>query len=234
MAEHDTARHAEHDLEVVATFAAAEASDLQAEHARRLIATCTECADLARDLQAITSTIRSMPPAERAIGLHAAPRDYRLSPEQATRLRGGSPVRRWLAGVGASLGAFGRPVGASLAAMGIVGLLVGSVSGGAFGGASTAGMSSDSGAGQAPAATFGVAGNQNVPGATSVLDRELQPLATAVAPGEMPTAEDLRAAEPDRDATSRLVVGGSAVLLAGGLVLLLLGARARRRGSDAG
>src|SRR6185369_9811207 len=109
------ADHDRHDLELVATWAAGEATGADLERAERLLDACDLCVGLARDLRTITLGLQALPTAE-AIGAGSpAPRDFRLTPEQAARLRRGMssrPSGKWTDRLVAFVATFGRPVGA--------------------------------------------------------------------------------------------------------------------------
>jgi hypothetical protein len=173
------ANHPQHDLELVAAYAAGEASASDLERAERLLDACDLCVGVARELRAITFALQELPAASSMTNLPVAPRDFRLTPEQAASLRPTTmrgpiaPVVRWSDRLLGAIGAFGRPVGASLATLGIVGLLVGAGSLGGFGAAGSAtsapaapqaALAAPTMAG-APADDGGAAGN--VPAATT-------------------------------------------------------------------
>jgi hypothetical protein len=152
------AYHSKHDLELVAAWAAGEATGPDLERAERLLDACDLCVVVARDLRAITLALQELPAVEAMPGLPAAPRDFRLTAEQAARLRSNVPLVQWTDRLVAAVVAFGRPVGASLAALGFVGLLVGATSlgflggGAAFGGGATSASSAPMAAAANPTA----------------------------------------------------------------------------------
>jgi hypothetical protein len=108
--------HADHDRLLVATYAAGDATGAELETAQALVATCADCATLHRDLRAIAGAVAALPAPVRS-------RDFRLTPEQAARLRP-SPWRRLLAPFAGPRFAFAGPLGTGLATLGIAGLLV--------------------------------------------------------------------------------------------------------------
>jgi hypothetical protein len=125
------ARHALHDEELVAALASGgleDAADMG--RARSFVDRCTACRALHDDIAAIGAALKVD-----ARGISPAPRDFRLSVDDARRLGGAVRAGGVLATLRRSIASFGRPVGASMAALGIVGLLVGSVSLGAGGAA---------------------------------------------------------------------------------------------------
>jgi len=149
------ARHALHDEELVAAFAAGDVDDAaDAERARALLERCSMCHDLHRDVAAIRVAIRASGTAAQRAETQAAPRDFRLSADDAARLRPGSPAARlaarlgWRARLSLGVAAFGRPVGAAMTTFGIVGLLVGSL---ALGGGPLASMGGAAASTAAPA-----------------------------------------------------------------------------------
>jgi len=72
--------HLTHDPELIAAYAAGDATGPALDQAADLVAGCTECADLHRDLRAISTALPELPAPVRR-------RDFRLTPEQAASLR---------------------------------------------------------------------------------------------------------------------------------------------------
>ena len=70
--------HLTHDPELVAAYAAGDATGPDLAAATELVASCTECADLHRDLRAIATALPELPPAVR-------PRDFRITPSRRRR-----------------------------------------------------------------------------------------------------------------------------------------------------
>ena len=106
----------DHDPLLIAAFAAGDADDAELERARLLVATCEECAALHHDLRSIAAAMPAVPAPVRR-------RDFRLSPEQAQELRP-SGWRRLLAPLAGPRFTFAAPLGGSLAALGLAGILV--------------------------------------------------------------------------------------------------------------
>ena len=106
----------DHDPLLIAAFAAGDAEGADLEQARDLVAACDDCAALHHDLRAIA------PPCPR-LPVPARPRDFRLTPEQAASIRPAG-WRRLLAPLAGPRFAFAAPLGGSLAALGIAGILV--------------------------------------------------------------------------------------------------------------
>ena len=109
--------HAQHDLLVVAAFADRGATGEEADLARAQIAGCGECAALHADLVSLATATRQLPAVER-------PRDFRLRPVDAQRLRP-NLVRRLLGSFGTPRDGFSRPLAAGLTTLGLAGLMLG-------------------------------------------------------------------------------------------------------------
>jgi hypothetical protein len=127
---HVSELHAQHDLLLVASLAAGDLAGADRDHAAAQIADCADCATVHADLIAIARATAALPPA-------VAPRDFRLSPEQAAALR---PVgwRRLIAAVGGSRPLMSRQLGIGLATIGLAGLLVSTLPGIQLGGTAAA------------------------------------------------------------------------------------------------
>ena len=110
--------HDTHDLELVAAFAAGDATGADLETVTALVASCADCAALHHDLRAIAAAMPALPTPVR-------PRDFRLTPEQAASLRPRG-FRAILAAFASPKLSFATPLGTGLAAIGIVGVLVAS------------------------------------------------------------------------------------------------------------
>ena len=121
-----TSAHAAHDTALIAGHAAGDLDHTQARAASALLATCSHCALLHRDLVAISAAARALPRDARA------PRDYRLTAEQAASLRRGSWLRALLRPFAAAHAA--RPLAAAFTSLGLAGLLVGAFVPGLLGG----------------------------------------------------------------------------------------------------
>jgi hypothetical protein len=113
--------HQTHDPELVAAYAAGDATGPDLATATELVASCTACADLHRDLRAIASALPELPPAVR-------PRDFRITPEQAASLQP-SGWRGVLAAFASPRFKLAAPLGTGLAAAGLAGLLLASPGG---------------------------------------------------------------------------------------------------------
>lgn len=226
---HHSARadHARHDLTLIAGHAAGDLSNLDTAAAAALISTCSSCAEVHHDLVAISSATRALPRAARAR------RDFRLTADQAERLRRGS----WLRGLlrpFASARSATRPMAAAFTSLGVAGLLVavllpGGI--GLMGGAASAptqerdrvysGAAASQAPGGAPGAAADPSGDPYVIG-----DADASQLAIAAGGG---TATD--DGIPKQDGGPELEDGGDLLaaetppnpLLAGSLALLALG-----------
>ena len=215
------ARHALHDEELVAAFAAGGVEDAADNaRARSLVERCATCREIHGDLTAIRAAIRASGSAAERSASMTAPRDFRLTAEDAARLRPGAPVARlaaragWRARLGLGIVAFGRPVGAAMATFGVVGLLVGSL---ALGGGPLATMRGSAGA---PSAAAGIENTAQAPDSSRNLASS-RPNATAE-DGSLGSGEQV-----GRGGSGTLVLlGGSLTLLIVGIGLIL----AARRG----
>ena len=113
-----TGEHATHDQLLIARFVGGDVSDVEADAARELLSACADCRLLASDLLAISRATSELPVPIRT-------RDFRISPEEAARLRR-SGLRSWLSRLAGGLdGASGRLVplqrlAAATAAIGLV------------------------------------------------------------------------------------------------------------------
>lgn len=218
------ARHALHDEELVAAFARGAVEDpAEADRARALIERCSVCRDLHQDIAAIGAALATV-----SAFTVAAPRDFRLTAADARRL--GGPVRRprgFLVALRRSIDAFARPVGATLATFGLVGVLVGSIG---FGGTYSAPQVGDSGQAALQASPEVHAGATE-PDQPKSTDRT-----TALGPGsgnEVTTdGETPRGTftSPTGHSPFAGLLGGSAVMLGVGLLLLLVAFRRGRQG----
>ena len=216
------ARHALHDEEVVAAFAVdGEAADDPAR-ARMLIDRCETCRELHADLVAIGATVRAAASAEAVGAVRQAPRDYRLTASDAARLRGGNVFERVAARFVDGIAAFGRPVGTSLATLGVVGLLVGAMTLGSLGGAAS--LPNEGAGAPAAAPTFDLAAGPQS-GQSPTTDRSNG--------GPQPTdaREEITAfgGEDGRLRSSGVswLFAGSVAVLVAGAALLLAGSRSQ-------
>ena len=207
------ARHALHDEELIAALAAGDLEDADAERARAIVERCSMCRELHQDLAAIRAMIRASGTAEQRAATLSAPRDFRLTAEDAARLRPGLPVPRlalrhgFRDRLGLGIAAFGRPVGAALASFGVAGLLIGSLT---LGGTALVPMAGS--AGSAPTSAPGIDQSGSVPEASDNRT-EFGPLSTGQG-GKTETE-----APGSREGTTP----GSLLLLGGSFVLLLVG-----------
>ncbi len=115
LAPHHPATEAESHAALIVALDAGDLAGDERARAELLTTACAGCAALLADLGAIRGAMTALPvPARR--------RDYRLSPEDAARLRPSAwrRFRDWLAAPGSSV----RPLATGLATLGVVGLLV--------------------------------------------------------------------------------------------------------------
>ena len=160
------AEHAQHDLDLIAGHAAGDLTDTQRIRADAILESCTSCADLRHDLVAIASATRTLPAT-------AAPRDFRLTPAQAQRLRRGGWIKSLLRPFAAPRSA-ARPMAMAFTSLGLAGLFVTSILPSLFGGmAASAPMAAGlPAASSAPAAPE--AGGANVQGQPPATDSQAQ------------------------------------------------------------
>lgn len=117
----DARAHAAHDRELVAAYAAGDATGADLDTAAGLVATCAECSALHHDLRLIAAALPALPAPVR-------PRDFRITAEQAASLRPAG----WRAILGTFAGPrfrFAAPLGTGLATLGLAGILLGSLAG---------------------------------------------------------------------------------------------------------
>jgi hypothetical protein len=112
--------HPTHDALLIASFAAGDALAPDRTIAERRIRECPDCRALHDDLVALRTATAMLPRAA------SAPRDFRLTAEQAARLRGGPWWRRMARALIAPRG-IGRPLATAFTTLGLVGLLIGSL-----------------------------------------------------------------------------------------------------------
>lgn len=141
-------QHARHDPLLVARFVADDVDGTERAEPVAWLASCPTCADLAADLRAVSAGLRAMPGPRRT-------RDFRLTADDAARLRRRG-WRGFLDALATGRLTWAQPLGATLAALGIVGLMVGTFS---LGGPGTPATTMDqSRPGVAPAYQGGGAG----------------------------------------------------------------------------
>lgn len=215
------ARHALHDEALVVAFATAtldpdDETD-EIERARGLVERCVTCKALHVDLTAIGDAIRAD-----ARGTVRAPRDFRLTVDDARRLGGFVRVDGFLTRLRRSMSSFARPIGASMATLGLVGILIGSTS--LSGGAAMTATEDNHLAQETAAPVFGAAsGSTDRPKAT---DGRTAYGPTSPAPNPTSALTEREDAVTEQD-TSGLVLGGSVILLVAGTLLLIVGFRRR-------
>ena len=224
--------HPDHDPILIAGLAGGDLDGSEHADAQAVLDSCDACAELHRDLIAIAAATRSLP------ALATAPRDFRLTPEQAARLHRQGWLRTILAPFGTARSAT-RPIAAAFTSLGIAGLLVATFLPGLMGSATTssageardqvainAGPTSAAGATSAPAAPeFGagkpVAGaTQDPDAADAVTGGNSETGAPRIVAGNNATQAPDRAAD---DADRAGAVAAANPLFIGSLALLALG-----------
>jgi hypothetical protein len=181
--------HDRHDPMLVAALAADDLAGTDRDQAIDLTRTCAECATLHDDLLALARATASVPPP-----IAARPRDFRLTPADAARLRP-SGWRRLVAAASSSRVIFSRPLGAGLATLGLVGLLVGNVQlsmGSSAGAAPAPQAAASAAAAAAPAGAPGITNYDAASGATGgAAEGQVPVLAPAASAAAASTAPDL-------------------------------------------
>jgi hypothetical protein len=224
VAAHTPASARPHHEALVVALDAGDLAGPDRERAERLAASCAGCAALRSDLATIRGALATLPaPARR--------RDFRLTDDDARRLRPGLWPRlaRWLAAPGSSV----RPLATGLATLGAVGLLL------------TAGLSGVVVPGAMPAAQDAAAdprpGQEDVPLEPPVAAPVTVPTpAPAVEYGDAHLQEfaertggGVQAPNLAEQVGRPSLLVASALLLAAGLGLLLARALALRRSRSA-
>lgn len=240
--------HSTHDLALIAALADRDATEALSTTdlvtARALLLRCADCATLERDLLDLMAGVRMAATPTR-------PRDFRLTPADAERLRPPG-WRRLLAWIGAPNDRITRPLALGLTTLGLVAVLVGTVPGALpFAGAGAGGTTElQMGAGASPD-TAGAQSGELAPSATDDAGTNVT-LAPAAVPGATEevfgggegntpvsksddanrdknvTSEAFAIRDDQRGLTVLLVIGGTLLIV--GLGLLLLRWRARRLG----
>ncbi len=115
-----SAEHRRHDRLLVARFAAGDVDGAVQQHeAQELVRRCSECASLAADIKAISSSVATMPAPART-------KDFRLTAQEADHLRG-SRFDRFLRTLTGSSWSTVRPVAAVALSVGLVMSVVGAM-----------------------------------------------------------------------------------------------------------
>lgn len=124
--------HSTHDLLLLAAAADRGADAELRRAAEEQAARCPACATLTADLRTLTAGLAELPAAR------PAPRDMRLTPEQAARLRRGRTWRRLLAPFGPDGLPGLRPLATALTTLGLAGILLTAIPAGLGGSAASA------------------------------------------------------------------------------------------------
>lgn len=140
------AGHGDHERLLIAGHAAGDLGGRDLEHAMALLAACRQCEALDGELRAVALAMRDLPPPVRPAGL-----DFRIPPDRAVLLARGRGWRRLLGPFGLDRRGVLQPLSATLATLGLAGLLLASVPGLPMFGAASIGAT-----GSAPSATRGI------------------------------------------------------------------------------
>jgi hypothetical protein len=111
--------HRRHDRLLVTRYAGGDAYPTERSEAEALVASCTQCAELAADIRLLVSRTRTLPDARRT-------RDFRISPEQAEQLRG-SWLERLMHTFSTPRWSVARPVAGAAFALGLALAVVGTL-----------------------------------------------------------------------------------------------------------
>jgi hypothetical protein len=147
--------HANHDLFLIVAATDRAADERTRADARRQMDACADCATLFNDIRAISTGLGSMP---KTI---AAPRDFRLTTEQAARLNRNHGWRRLLRPFASGATPSLKPLGNAFAALGIAGLLFATVLPGVGGFAGGAASSAPGGLLSTVGSAVGAPGSSN-------------------------------------------------------------------------
>ena len=217
--------HDAHDPGLVAAYAAGDAAGAELAAATTLVASCPDCAALHRDLRAIAASIATLPAPVRT-------RDFRLTADQAAALRPAG-WRRFAAAFAGPSFRFATPLGTGLAALGLAGVLLGSVGGpllGLAGGSATAmraneksASSNDTSAPYAPvpsaaASAFAVqsAAPSAAPSAGAVAESTQVPAAASAAPSGQSAPNSTAPSAGDLTPVASPATGGGSSSSGGG------------------
>jgi hypothetical protein len=222
--------HEGHDPHLIAAHVAGDLTGPDRAAAATLLSGCAACAALHDDLRAIARATRELP-------AHSRPRDFRLTPEVAERLRRGG-WRRLLHALGGPSFAFVRPMGAALTTLGLAGLLLASLPGVQLGGSASA-PAGGATASEMPAAAPATGDAAGAPRPQGGVDQEfLNNAGGSFDPSEQapdqargndadPAGRDAAIAQRSAD-TTLMILSGSFVIV--GLALFGLRWSARRLG----
>jgi hypothetical protein len=207
------------------------ASVAHERHDSELVPGCRDCDALAPDLAAISLALTSL-----RGGSQTGHRDFRITAEDAQRLRRGRGIRAWLRPVAGPRFAFARPLGGTLSVVAFIGLLASSLPTGLAAGGALQVTSAESAPGREPT-TEPSRANASPPAAAAFESLRGSPKAvesditTVTSP--KPSASPSQAAAPltngpDGPAAKTGVFVASLVLLPIGLLLVVGHGLARR------
>lgn len=115
------AAHVEHDELLIARFATDDVAGTEAALARRLVRDCPSCSALFSDIAAISAATRTDLPLPRRV------RDFRLSEQDAHRLRGRPGFVAWLRGLLLPGGSMLQPLAGAALSVGIALIVAGTI-----------------------------------------------------------------------------------------------------------
>lgn len=236
--------HRRHDRLLVARFATGDAEFGQEREAVELVRRCGECADLAADIKRISQSVAQLPAPRRT-------RDFRLTAEQADKLRGSAFERffRTLTGSGWTVlrpvAGVALSIGLVMSVVGYLPILGGAGLAGAPAAAPTSGENDSPGFEQFPMASDMDAQPPQESPRAGVEDPNRSEVATAAdnldnayvvpkgspAPALGPTGQAPSARDVGLNSRDMLFIGGLAMSALAVAVLALLYA-ARRRFTD--
>jgi hypothetical protein len=170
------APHRVHDLLLVTAFAAGDVTPTERLQGEALIAACPACAALVADVRAIERAMAALPADPR-------PRDFRLTPADAQRLRPHTLRGRFRVIARPRLER-AYPIATGLTALGIAGLLVASLS---FGPGGAVSMPGGAGAGDTRAAPMQLEATDA--GATAPAENDVTGAGPAGTPGSSVAAQ---------------------------------------------
>jgi hypothetical protein len=224
--------HADHDTLLVAALASGDLAGTDRDHATALIQTCSDCLTLHEDILAIARATTSVPPP-----IATRPRDFRLTPEQARRLRPAG-WRRALGAFATPRLAFTRPLGIGLTTIGLAGLLLTNIPLGFGGASSAAAPASRSSSGDVTGESVGSGdGSTNLgplaqPAASGGFDVKSSAAAASAAPAPAASAAGQAAGSPNPRGVQDNGIGTAGPLPAGSSGLVAGGAPAPSSGSE--
>jgi hypothetical protein len=182
-AERGPVAHAGHDALLIAQYAADDLDIRERAAAEQLVASCSDCAQVAADLRLIARATAELPEPAR-------PREFTLTPEQAARLDGSGwrgIARRF--SLGWIRSDVGRTLAAGLTTLGLAGLLIGTIPANISFGMGSAAAPSAAPAREAPQTVNGAHSGAPAPSAAASVQAYYP---AAASPGSGPRESDGR------------------------------------------